>query len=189
MENIATKQFVYIKEQIDNIPPFSVGMIEKNLQDFYEVQFVYAASNKTLDKHKCTIFDPLKTGDSFTHKICNICHRYLPIQEFSLNQNGKNNRPIRRPACNKCRKIIDGISISMKDKKEWQKKKPHLIIWECPICHKRTIPDVTSKVVLDHDHATGRVRGYICDSCNTGIGRFKDEISLLMSAINFLKTK
>ena len=52
---------------------------------------------------------------------------------------------------------------------------------------KKTIPGLTSKVVLDHDHKTGKGRAWICDSCNTGLGRFKDDIELLESAIQYLK--
>lgn len=131
------------------------------------MQFVYKNLTKVIDREKCVVFDPIKTGDNFSHKICNVCHRYLPIEKFSRNQNQKNNRIIRRPACDECRKVIDGVGISNADKKKWQKERPHFIIWECPICHKRTIPDLTSKVVLDHDHNTGKVRGWICDSCNS----------------------
>jgi transcription elongation factor Elf1 len=58
--------------------------------------------------------------------------------------------------------------------------------FECPICGKRTIAGITSKVVLDHDHETGEARAWICDSCNTGIGRFKDDVALLQRAIKFL---
>ena len=59
---------------------------------------------------------------------------------------------------------------------------------ECPICKKKTIPGITSKVVLDHNHNTGEPRAWICDSCNTGLGRFKDDINLLQCAIDYLKS-
>lgn len=104
------------------------------------------------------------------------------------NQNGKGDRTVRRPSCNDCRRVIDGVNMSAAEKRKWNKIKPNMEVFECPICHKRTIPGLTSKVVLDHNHKTGLGRGWICDSCNTGIGRFKDEIELLKSAINFLET-
>lgn len=108
---------------------------------------------------------------------------------FDKNQNGKNNRSVRRPSCINCRKEIDGKGISSADKKIWEKTKPNYIIWECPICKKRTIPGLTSKVVLDHNHITGKPRSWICDSCNTGLGRFKDDINTMYDAINYLKNK
>jgi len=69
-----------------------------------------------------------------------------------------------------------------------KKNKPEFDFFNCPICHKTTIPGLTSKIVLDHNHKDGRIRGWICDSCNTGIGRFKDDIVLSENAIKFLKT-
>ena len=63
------------------------------------------------------IFNPLQVGDLFENKVCNVCHRYLPTTYFDKNQNGKDNRPIRRPSCIECRIIIDGVGLSLKDKK------------------------------------------------------------------------
>ena len=70
---------------------------------------------------------------------------------------------------------------------EWNKNKPQYVPFECPICAKRTIAGVTSKVVLDHNHRNGEARGWVCDSCNTGIGRFKDDIELIKRAIKFIE--
>lgn len=41
---------------------------------------------------------------------------------------------------------------------------------------------------VDHDHATGFVRGLLCVSCNTGIGKLKDSIQNLQSAVQYLNT-
>jgi Recombination endonuclease VII len=42
-------------------------------------------------------------------------------------------------------------------------------------------------VVLDHDHATGAFRGWLCWHCNTGIGKLGDTVEGLERAVNYLK--
>lgn len=39
---------------------------------------------------------------------------------------------------------------------------------------------------IDHDHDTGKVRGLLCGNCNTGIGLLKEDVNILLSAIDYL---
>lgn len=187
------KKFVYLIKNYDldgvHIKEREIGIVEEDNNDTLLISFVNEPSPVIIPKSIVNFFDPLKTGDSFEYKVCNRCHRLLETSKFNINQNGKNNRPVRRPSCIYCREIIDGVNVSSKEKNEWAKTKPYLEIWECPVCKKRTIPGLTSKVVLDHNHLTGEPRAWICDSCNTGLGRFKDNIKTMENAILYLKEK
>lgn len=187
-----TNKFIFLKKQISVngiiLKKDLIGIAHKNDNNTYTVEFTFLEYPLALAIKYFDFFDPQKTGDSFPKKVCNMCCRLLDTENFSKNQNGKNNRSVRRPSCDECRKIIDGVPMSTSDKHKWQKTKPHMTIFECPICKKKTIPGLTSKVVLDHDHKDGHIRGWICDSCNTGIGRFKDDVELLQEAITYLKT-
>lgn len=40
---------------------------------------------------------------------------------------------------------------------------------------------------VDHDHATGAVRGLLCRACNTCIGQAKDNPEILRRAIRYLE--
>lgn len=53
----------------------------------------------------------------------------------------------------------------------------------CAICN-----DPYDILCVDHCHKTGTVRGLLCDACNHGLGRFKDEPNLLSRAIDYLET-
>jgi len=51
---------------------------------------------------------------------------------------------------------------------------------ECVICGDQT------KLVVDHDHVTGKVRGLLCNHCNRGLGHFRDSPMLLEFAAQYL---
>ncbi len=40
---------------------------------------------------------------------------------------------------------------------------------------------------VDHDHITGKVRGLLCNSCNTLLGVSYDSISILKCAVEYIK--
>lgn len=164
-----------------------IGIVHNKAGDIFEIQVVRIEKMGLFMRNDFNFFNPSNVGDQFDYKVCNVCQRYLPTISFSRNQNGVNNRIIRRPSCDECRVLIDGVDVPRRTKNEWERTKPNLVPFKCPICEKVTVPGLTSKVVLDHNHNNGEVRGWICDSCNTGIGRFKDDIGLLKKAIKYLE--
>jgi len=52
----------------------------------------------------------------------------------------------------------------------------------CCICKKEVV-----KMVIDHDHETGDLRGLLCNKCNIGLGFFDDNTESLKNAIKYLK--
>lgn len=63
---------------------------------------------------------------------------------------------------------------------------------KCAICRcapPSGVIDEDAKVTLcvDHDHATGEVRGLLCGNCNSGLGMFRDSTESLQNAIEYLK--
>jgi hypothetical protein len=43
-----------------------------------------------------------------------------------------------------------------------------------------------TRMVVDHCHSTNKVRGILCDLCNTALGKFHDDVNLLSNAIGYL---
>lgn len=58
----------------------------------------------------------------------------------------------------------------------------------CAICQTETITGNATYWHVDHDHATGRIRGLLCHYCNLGLGSFKDDPELLRRAVAYLGT-
>lgn len=40
---------------------------------------------------------------------------------------------------------------------------------------------------FDHDHTTGRFRGWLCSRCNTAIGQLRDDADLVAKALAYLQ--
>lgn len=58
--------------------------------------------------------------------------------------------------------------------------------FKCAICYTSR-ENLEKDLYVDHCHKSGKVRGLLCDSCNQGIGKFKDNIFFLLNAIRYLK--
>jgi len=57
----------------------------------------------------------------------------------------------------------------------------------CAICEKPEKSSSKKVLSIDHDHTTGKVRGLLCDTCNSGLGHFFDNLDFLESAVLYLK--
>lgn len=61
----------------------------------------------------------------------------------------------------------------------------------CELCGKdpRAARRGNQSLCLDHDHATGAFRGWLCHACNLGIGLLGDTEERLARAVRYLKRK
>lgn len=119
--------------------------------------------------------------------VCRICGDNKPEREFTFRKdNGKY-----RTDCDACRSSKEaarryGITVGDVDALKAAQNN------RCAVCgiHADEVPHSTFKhnpLVIDHAHATGKVRGLLCPTCNVGIGHFKDDPELLASAADYLR--
>lgn len=52
----------------------------------------------------------------------------------------------------------------------------------CAICQCEA-----DKLLVDHDHSTGKIRGLLCDECNKALGLLRDNPEYVLRAANYLK--
>jgi Recombination endonuclease VII len=58
---------------------------------------------------------------------------------------------------------------------------------QCAICGHSDQSKPKMFPLIDHDHNTSMVRGILCNDCNLGLARFKDNSGLLRKAIEYLE--
>lgn len=59
----------------------------------------------------------------------------------------------------------------------------------CAICATMTPSKRRAFFDIDHDHASGALRGLLCERCNRGIGLFQDSPELLDAAARYIRER
>ncbi len=138
-------------------------------------------------------------GEEYTTKLikCIHCGCEKEESEIAVRVVNKSGDLQYRNECKQCLSVKNKLLIKLK------KFHPDPSLYdpnyECPIC-ERTQNEILDKgsysttniekksvFVLDHDHKTGKFRGYPCDRCNTAMGAINDNIKTLARMILYLK--
>lgn len=120
---------------------------------------------------------------------CSRCGKMLKYKEFGVVEYDTDKFKFRSP-CKKCenqKRLYNYKRLSYRFKKFGITEDDYNAMYihqqgKCHICN-------TSKDVLcvDHCHKTGRVRGLLCQKCNSILGYCSDNIDTLNNAIKYLK--
>ncbi len=109
------------------------------------------------------------TGPSAT-KICKICHEEKPITEFHKNGSWL------RPECADCCNAMQRSYLKLR-----QAQKTPDFGTPCECCGR-----TDEKLCWDHCHETKEHRGWLCNNCNTGIGKLGDNLEGVQRAMEYL---
>lgn len=120
-------------------------------------------------------------------KTCKSCQEIKVLTDFYFNR--KYN--VYFSSCKLCIKtnpnkwrnwLRSRYNISEEEHSEMLEKQNYT----CAICKQPQNYSRTDKLYVDHCHVTSKVRGLLCNSCNTGLGNFKDNPNLLRKAATYL---
>lgn len=105
-------------------------------------------------------------GEEFTvpenimMKPCIYCNELKPLSEYHIKPTGKDGHDNRCRTCkNDHKSLVDYL-------KKLHPKKSDI----CDCCKR-----YSSKIVFDHHHDLRNFRGWVCENCNTGIGKLDDD--------------
>ena len=120
-------------------------------------------------------------------KICNDCKIFLPDTDFYKRTFSSGNVGL-QPRCKKCatknrRQYYKPHEFMRRKFKLTEDQYNDLMINEnCQICNVEL-----TKKCIDHCHSTNKVRGVLCNNCNTALGLVGDNISVLEKMIKYLQ--
>jgi len=114
-------------------------------------------------------------------KRCARCRELKLLSQFHQlsQQSGGHN-----PYCKDCRKVMNADTHIKRTYGLSRVQLDALIEAQggrCAICESNPA------VHVDHDHATGKIRGVLCFTCNVALGQLKDDVTLFRKAIDYLE--
>ena len=90
------------------------------------------------------------------------------------------------PHLEKARALRDSFGISLERYQEMLEEQDH----KCAICGTSDAGTRKGKpkmLAVDHCHDSGKIRGLLCESCNQGIGKLKDDPTILRKAADYIE--
>ncbi len=131
------------------------------------------------NKRQNSNFNPSLLGT----KLCRRCHQEKTKTNFVVNKSCKDGFNGWCKDCSKDSALLDRYSISLEDYKSMLVAQNS----RCALCNTENPMGPTNMFVVDHCHKTGKVRGLLCNHCNTGLGKLQDNPELLRKAAAYIE--
>jgi hypothetical protein len=115
--------------------------------------------------------------------VCIKCGERQPISKYTVMKAGEIKR-----TCRSCKNGSKKIITQLKLENAYPDKN-----YKCLIC-LRSLEELSKHNqirlktwVLDHCHDTNTFRGWVCHKCNTGLGGFRDDLTILKNAVRYME--
>ena len=119
--------------------------------------------------------DGLKiVGKEDDMRECNECHLILPMTAFTAKYLRIDGAYHLKRICRQCHV---GVNKEQREARKNAPPKPD----NCDNCHE------SKKLEIDHIHGTTKVRGWLCGTCNTGLGGLGDTLEGVLQAAIYLE--
>ncbi len=117
-------------------------------------------------------------------KQCFRCKQTLSLDNFIANKTVKDGLNGWCRSCTKDRQLQTMYGISLAIYNQMLKDQNY----RCKLCGTDKPLGNRNSFVVDHSHQNGKVRGLLCNHCNTGIGKLGDDPELLQKAADYIKS-
>lgn len=137
---------------------------------------------------------------------CPRCKRQLTRANFH-HRKGQTESSSRQPYCKDCQRQhvrqwrknnVDGVKRHNKNSAPHRRRQTHRLSVQAeqqlysvygPRCWICGATEETRRMCIDHDHATGLVRGLLCANCNLAIGNFKENPRLMRRGALYIERR
>jgi len=133
-------------------------------------------------KAKQRAFSP----SSIATKECAKCCVVMSVEYFNKDKRSPDGYNYACRDCCKHRTLMSKFGISIEEYRILHEKQ-NGVCFICGQAEKRKGRWGNQDLAVDHCHKTGRVRGLLCAACNTALGLFNEDLSILGSAIRYLE--
>ena len=126
-------------------------------------------------------------------RVCRNCGETKDITSFVPSWYRRDGSKSYETICKKCRAINVSQRRLLKEKTPYPSDD-----YCCPICNSSS-ENLKNKIdgehkgmnkgswVLDHDHKSGKFRGWLCNKCNSALGWLDDDLDNLKRAVKYLE--
>ncbi len=119
-------------------------------------------------------------ADGF-YPICKVCFKKQCKKDLSINKTDLHKDVELASKARERSWLNQGINLTWEGYLTMLQRQDN----KCAIC-KIPAKGLKKALAVDHDHATGKIRGLLCNSCNQMLGKAKDNLTILQNAIEYL---